>query len=66
MQMRIMPTATAERRMNSPCFMFPDALKAILAMSEATRASGLPEVTRYLVHVRVNVAVRQPAGSFKR
>jgi hypothetical protein len=45
-----MSTATVQARMNNPLMMFPPAFKAMQAMHKATR---------------VNVAVRQVAGSYK-
>jgi AhpD family alkylhydroperoxidase len=49
-----MTTATIEARMKSPLLMFPDAFKAMQAVSAATRAAELPDVTRYMVHLRAS------------
>ncbi len=49
-----MTTATVEARMTNPLLMFPDAFKGIQAMHEATRAGGVPDVTRIIVHLRAS------------
>jgi len=41
-------------RMTQPAMVLPDAYKAILALSKATKRVGLPHETTYLVHLRAS------------
>ncbi|HLK24732.1 MAG TPA: carboxymuconolactone decarboxylase family protein [Caulobacteraceae bacterium] len=41
-------------RMKNPLFVFPDVLTALQTADKATEASGLPEVTKKLVHLRAS------------
>jgi len=43
-----------QSRMKHPVVVLPDAMKALHALGEASTADGLPEVTRYLVHLRAS------------
>jgi len=43
-----------QARMKHPVFVFPEALQAMHALGKASTADGLPEVTRYLVHLRAS------------
>ncbi|MCV0394554.1 MAG: carboxymuconolactone decarboxylase family protein [Rhizobiaceae bacterium] len=43
-----------QARMKHPVFVLPDAMKALHALGKASTAEGLPEVTRYLVHLRAS------------
>lgn len=43
-----------QARMNNPALVLPDALKALQALNKATDLDSLPEVTRYLVHLRAS------------
>ena len=43
-----------QARMKNPVFVLPDAMKALQALGEAATADGLPQVTRYLVHLRAS------------
>jgi AhpD family alkylhydroperoxidase len=45
---------TMQARMKHPVFVLPDAMKALHALGKASIAEGLPEVTRYLVHLRAS------------
>lgn len=49
-----MTTATLETRMKNPLLMFPGAFEGIQAIQEATSAGGVPDVTRYMVHLRAS------------
>jgi AhpD family alkylhydroperoxidase len=49
-----MRTVTVEPRMKNPLLMFPDAFKGIQTIHDATSASDLPDVTRYMVHLRAS------------
>jgi AhpD family alkylhydroperoxidase len=40
--------------MNHPVMVLPDAMKALHALSKATKASTVPETTHTLVHLRVS------------
>ncbi|HEX4081145.1 MAG TPA: carboxymuconolactone decarboxylase family protein [Rhizomicrobium sp.] len=41
-------------RMKNPLFVYPDALKALLALDKSTETGGLPAATRKLVHLRAS------------
>jgi AhpD family alkylhydroperoxidase len=41
-------------RMNSPVVVIPEAMKALLALSEATKGAGLPPGLLELVHLRAS------------
>ena len=43
-----------QARMKHPVAILPDALKALLALDKATEPTGLPFVTRKLVHLRAS------------
>lgn len=43
-----------QARMKHPVFVIPEAMKALHALNKATSVDGLPEVTRYLVHLRAS------------
>jgi len=43
-----------QARMKHPVFVIPEALQAMHALGKASSADGLPEVTRYLVHLRAS------------
>jgi AhpD family alkylhydroperoxidase len=43
-----------QARMNHPVMVLPDAMKALHALSKATKASTVPETTHTLVHLRVS------------
>ncbi len=43
-----------QARMKNPLMVFPDALKALLALDKATADDGLPDITRKLVHLRAS------------
>jgi len=49
-----MPTATIEARMKNPLLMFPHAFRGIQAIHEAASPGGLPDTTRYMVHLRAS------------
>jgi AhpD family alkylhydroperoxidase len=43
-----------QARMKNPVFVVPDAFQAMLALGEATKKTGVPETTHYLVHLRAS------------
>lgn len=43
-----------QARMNHPAMVVPDAMKSMLALSEAIKASGLPPKVLELVHLRAS------------
>lgn len=43
-----------QARMKHPIFVIPEALQAMHALGMASKADGLPDVTRYLVHLRAS------------
>lgn len=43
-----------QARMKNPAVMFPDAMKALQALSACVEGSGLPAKTRALVHLRAS------------
>jgi len=43
-----------QARIPNPVFLFPDAMKALLALSKSTKAAGVPARTIYLVHLRAS------------
>jgi AhpD family alkylhydroperoxidase len=47
-------TTTIEPRMTHPVLLVPDAMKALQALSKATKREGLPETTTFLVHLRAS------------
>jgi AhpD family alkylhydroperoxidase len=49
-----MSTTTLDARMTHPAVLIPDALQALLAVSEAAKGRGVPEQTVMLVHLRAS------------
>ncbi len=49
-----MEAATLQARMINPAFAVPGAMDALMALGKALGASGLPETTRELVHIRAS------------
>src|SRR5713101_425730 len=43
-----------QARMNNPAIVFPDAMKALLALNTVTEKSGVPSTTLGLVHLRAS------------
>ena len=43
-----------QARMKNPLMVFPDALKALLALDKASADDGLPDATRKLIHLRAS------------
>lgn len=43
-----------QARMKHPVFVIPEAMQAMHALGRASAADGLPDVTRYLVHLRAS------------
>ena len=43
-----------QARIKNPVFLFPDALKALLALDKSSEHEGLPYATRKLVHLRAS------------
>lgn len=43
-----------QARMKHPVFVIPEAMQAMHALGKASTANGLPDVTRYLVHLRAS------------
>jgi AhpD family alkylhydroperoxidase len=43
-----------QARMTHPVMVLPDAMKALLALSKATKSGTVPDVTHALIHLRVS------------
>ena len=43
-----------QARMRNPALVLPEAMQALHALHGATQKDGLPDVTQYLVHLRVS------------
>ena len=43
-----------QARMNHPVYVLPDAMKALYALSQATAAADVPDVTHKLIQLRVS------------
>ena len=43
-----------QARMAHPVMVLPDAMKALLALSKATKSGTVPDVTHALIHLRVS------------